>query len=110
MFSTIRTKPGLNIEAEELVARIEGSRGQLPNGDPDVTADEIQAAIERAEAKRAELEARRPETQMSARCSQYYLGLRSFSDARLRRSRRQTSAANAGLSGRAGRRRRKAMS
>ncbi len=43
-------------ELQELVARIERLRDRLRQGDPDMTADEIQAAIERAEAKRSELQ------------------------------------------------------
>lgn len=43
-------------EAAELDARIARLRERLKNGDPDVTSDELQATIERAENKRRELE------------------------------------------------------
>lgn len=43
-------------EAQELDARISRLRERLKNGDPDMTADELQAAIDRAEAKRRELD------------------------------------------------------
>ena len=43
-------------ELQELAARIERLRDRLRQGDPDLTADEIQVAIERAEAKRSELQ------------------------------------------------------
>jgi DNA invertase Pin-like site-specific DNA recombinase len=43
-------------ELQELVARIARLRERLKNGDPDMPADELQAAIDRAEAKRRELE------------------------------------------------------
>lgn len=42
-------------ELQELTARIERLRARLKGGDPDMTPDEIQAAIERAEAKAREL-------------------------------------------------------
>ena len=42
-------------ELQELTARIERLRARLNRGDPDMTPDEIQAAIERAEAKAREL-------------------------------------------------------
>jgi hypothetical protein len=42
-------------ELQELTARIERLRVRLNRGDPDMTPDEIQAAIERAEAKAREL-------------------------------------------------------
>ena len=42
-------------ELQELTARIERLRDRLRRGDPDMTPDEIQAAIERAEAKAREL-------------------------------------------------------
>ena len=50
-------------ELQELAARIERLRERLRKGDPDMPPDEIEAAIERAEAKRRELEAQRPEAQ-----------------------------------------------
>ena len=44
------------LELQELTARIERLRERLKQGDPDMTPDEIQAAIERAEAKARELQ------------------------------------------------------
>ena len=50
-------------EAADLDARIERLRERLKNGGPDLQPDELQMAIERAEAKRRELDrARRPVT------------------------------------------------
>lgn len=46
-------RPG---ELQELTARIDRLRERLKRGDPDMTSDEIQAAIERAEAKARELQ------------------------------------------------------
>jgi DNA invertase Pin-like site-specific DNA recombinase len=43
-------------ELQELTARIARLRGRMKNGDPDMTVDELQAAIDRAEVKRRELE------------------------------------------------------
>ena len=54
-------------ELEELDARITRLRARLKKGDPDMAPDEIEAAIARAEAKRAELEARQPSAKASAR-------------------------------------------
>lgn len=54
-------------ELQELAARIERLRERLKRGDPDMTADELQAAIDRAESKRRELEAEQPEAKQSAR-------------------------------------------
>ena len=54
-------------ELAELTSRIERLRERLRQGDPDMPADELEAAIARAEGKRAELEAQRPEMQASAR-------------------------------------------
>ena len=48
------------IELQELGARVERLRGRLKQGDPDMPADEIQAAIDRADAKRRNLEGQRP--------------------------------------------------
>ncbi len=50
----------LPTEQTELDARIARLKDRLRAGDPDMTADEIQAAIDRAETKRRELEAVRP--------------------------------------------------
>ena len=46
-------------EVQELTARIERLRERLRHGDPDMTAQDIQAAIERAESQRRELHAGR---------------------------------------------------
>jgi site-specific DNA recombinase len=54
-------------ELQELTARIDRLRERLRKGDPDMTGDEIQAAIDRAVAKREELEAQRPEAKRSAK-------------------------------------------
>lgn len=43
-------------ELQELEARLERLRRRLADGDPDITPDELQAAIERAEAKRRQLQ------------------------------------------------------
>lgn len=43
-------------ELQELAARIERLRDRLKRGDPDMTADELQAAIDRADGKRRELQ------------------------------------------------------
>ena len=50
----------------ELDARIERLRDRLKNGDPDLTTDELQGAIDRAIEKRKELEAVLPEAKQSA--------------------------------------------
>ena len=42
-------------ELKELEAGLDRLRKRLKEGDPDMTADELQAAIERAEAKRRQL-------------------------------------------------------
>lgn len=47
--------------------RIERSRERLKCGDPDLTGDELQAGIERAEAKRRELVDARPAERENAR-------------------------------------------
>jgi DNA repair exonuclease SbcCD ATPase subunit len=47
-------------ELQELSARIARLRERLKSGDPDLPPDELQAAIDRAEAKRQELLARQP--------------------------------------------------
>jgi len=49
-------------ELQELTARIDRLRERLRKGDPDMTADEIQAGIDRAVEKRQELEAQQPGT------------------------------------------------
>lgn len=54
-------------ELQELAARIERLRERLRTGDPDMPGDELQAAIERAEAKRRDLEHQQPEAKASAR-------------------------------------------
>jgi hypothetical protein len=54
-------------DLQELGARIERLRERLVKGDPDMPADEIQAAIERAEAKRRELQEQQPEARQSAK-------------------------------------------
>jgi site-specific DNA recombinase len=54
-------------ELQELVARLERLRERLRKGDPDMTADELQAAIDRAEEKRRDLEAQQPSARASAK-------------------------------------------
>ncbi len=54
-------------ELQELGARIDRLRERLRKGDPDMPTDEIQAAIDRAEAKRAELQDQQPEAKQSAK-------------------------------------------
>ena len=54
-------------ELQELTARIERLRERLKKGDPDMTADELQAGIERAEQNRQELEAQQPAAKASAK-------------------------------------------
>jgi DNA repair exonuclease SbcCD ATPase subunit len=54
-------------ELQELTARIERLRERLRKGDPDMPPDELQAAIERAEQKRQELEAQQPSARASAK-------------------------------------------
>lgn len=54
-------------ELQELCARIERLRERLKQGDPDMPADEIQAAIDRAESKRRELVERGPAAKQSAK-------------------------------------------
>jgi site-specific DNA recombinase len=54
-------------ELEELDARIARLRERLRQGDPDLAADELQAAIERAEAKRRDLERQQPAAKASAK-------------------------------------------
>jgi hypothetical protein len=82
---------------QELAARIERPRERLRKGAPDMTADEIQAAIDRAEGKRRELQEQQPAAKQSARiltmlpraadayCRQISRGLMAMS---VRRSRR----------------------
>ena len=50
----------------ELDARIERLRERQKAGDPDMTADELQAVLDRALQKRKELEAAQPEAKRSA--------------------------------------------
>lgn len=54
-------------ELTDLEARITRLRDRLRAGDPDMAPDEIEAAIAKAEAKRQEFEARRPEVKQSAK-------------------------------------------
>ena len=54
-------------ELRELTARIERLRERLRAGDPDLTSDEIEGAIEKALAKRQELERQQPGAKESAR-------------------------------------------
>ncbi|MGC8507884.1 MAG: recombinase family protein [Thiomonas sp.] len=54
-------------DVQRLDARIARMRERLKAGDPDLTADELQAAIERAEGKRRELLEARPESRENAR-------------------------------------------
>src|SRR5256885_14782280 len=54
-------------ELQELCARIERLRERLKQGDADMAADEIQAAIDRAETKRRELEEQGPAAKPSSR-------------------------------------------
>jgi hypothetical protein len=54
-------------ELEDLAARIERLRERLRRGDPDMTGDEIEAAIDRAEAKRRELQNQQPAAKQSAK-------------------------------------------
>lgn len=54
-------------ELQEIGARIDRLRERLRKGDPDMAADEIEAAIARAEEKRRELEAQQPTAQASAK-------------------------------------------
>jgi hypothetical protein len=54
-------------ELQELVARIERLRERLKQGDPDMTTDEIQAAIDRASQKRREIQEQQQIAAPSAR-------------------------------------------
>jgi hypothetical protein len=54
-------------ELQEIEARIARLRERLQRGDPDMAADEIQAAIERAESKRDELASAQPEAKQQAK-------------------------------------------
>lgn len=56
---------GAPVELVELNARLSRLRERLVNGDPDMALDEIQAAIDRAEAKRNELENAQPAARRS---------------------------------------------
>lgn len=53
-------------ELQEITARIERLRAGLKSGDPDLTIDELQAAIDEAEAKR-ELADPQPAARQSAK-------------------------------------------
>jgi hypothetical protein len=67
----VRTKQARAAEAPreliELAARIERLRARLKAGDPDMTADEIEAAIAKAESKRRELEEAQPTAKAGAK-------------------------------------------
>jgi hypothetical protein len=54
-------------EIQDISARIIRLRERLKHGDPDMAPDEIQAAIDRAEEKRRELEAQQPEARAGAK-------------------------------------------
>jgi site-specific DNA recombinase len=54
-------------ELVDLDARIARLRARLQQGDPDMPPDEIQAAIDRAEGKRRELQAAQPAARASAK-------------------------------------------
>jgi chromosome segregation ATPase len=54
-------------ELQELGARIDRLRERLRTGDPDMPADEFQAAIDRAETKHRELHDQQPEATQSER-------------------------------------------
>jgi hypothetical protein len=54
-------------EVAAIELRIARLRERLAAGDPDLEADELQAAIERAEAKRRELLAAQPAAKQSAK-------------------------------------------
>jgi hypothetical protein len=54
-------------EPQELDARIARLRERLKKGDPDLTGDELEGAIAKAEAKRQELIEQQPEAKASAR-------------------------------------------
>jgi hypothetical protein len=54
-------------ELQELASRVVRLKGRLKCGDPDMTADEVQAAIDRAEEKRRALENNLPETGQSSK-------------------------------------------
>jgi site-specific DNA recombinase len=54
-------------ELQELTARMARLRERLRRGDPDMQPDELQAAINRAEAKREELENQQPAAKAAAK-------------------------------------------
>ncbi len=54
-------------ELQELAARIERLRERMKGGDPDMTADEFQAAIEKVEEKRRELQEQQAGAALSVR-------------------------------------------
>jgi site-specific DNA recombinase len=58
-------------ELRELTARIERLQARLKAGDPDMPPDEISLAIERAQAKRLDLEAKRPESRDAHRIADF---------------------------------------
>jgi len=53
-------------ELQDLDARIDRLRDRLDRGDSDMTTDEIQTAIDRADAKRRGLQAQQPKAVQSA--------------------------------------------
>jgi site-specific DNA recombinase len=57
----------LPAEVIEITARIEKLRDRLKAGDPDLDAHDLQAAIDRAEARRRELMQKQPEAKISAK-------------------------------------------
>jgi site-specific DNA recombinase len=65
-------------ELQELAARIARLKDRLRCGDPDMTADELQAAIDRAEGKRRELQQNHREPSRRRRCLRCYPGQRSY--------------------------------
>jgi site-specific DNA recombinase len=62
-----RTAGEVPVQLRELTARIERLRERLRQGDSDLPPDELQAAIERAESKRRDLEGQQPAAKASAR-------------------------------------------
>jgi len=69
-------------ELQELTARIERLRARLKTGDEDMSADELQAAIDKAEGKRQELEQAQPVPRLRPGSSPPSRGLQSFTGSR----------------------------